>query len=91
MRRSWPFSPRAAKPSSGAAAGWRNPHDKVKTHWAAKARGAGRRTRVDFAEKFEALIETYNAGSRNIEQLYEELLKLSLSLDEGEQRHVGEI
>jgi type I restriction enzyme R subunit len=25
------------------------------------------RTRADFAEKFEALIETYNAGSRSIE------------------------
>jgi type I restriction enzyme R subunit len=35
------------------------------------------RTRADFAEKFEALIESYNAGSRNIEQLLEELLKLS--------------
>ena len=34
------------------------------------------RTRADFAEKFEALIESYNAGSRNIEELFEELLKL---------------
>ena len=34
------------------------------------------RTRADFAEKFEALIETYNAGSRNIEELFEELLAL---------------
>jgi hypothetical protein len=32
------------------------------------------RTRADFAVKFEALIESYNAGSRNIEQLFEELL-----------------
>ena len=32
-------------------------------------------TRADFAEKFEALIESYNAGSRNIEQLFDELLK----------------
>ena len=38
------------------------------------------RTRADFAEKFEALIESYNNGSRNIEQLFEELLKLSNSL-----------
>jgi type I restriction enzyme, R subunit len=38
------------------------------------------RTRADFAEKFEALIESYNAGSRNIEELFEELLKLSNSL-----------
>jgi type I restriction enzyme R subunit len=48
------------------------------------------RTRADFAEKFEELIESYNAGSRSIEELYEELLKLSNSLNEEEQRHVRE-
>jgi len=48
------------------------------------------RTRADFAEKFEALIESYNAGSRNIEQLFQELLKLSKSLDEEELRHIRE-
>jgi type I restriction enzyme R subunit len=48
------------------------------------------RTRTDFAEKFEALIESYNAGSRSIEELYQELLKLSNSLNEEEQRHVRE-
>jgi type I restriction enzyme R subunit len=34
------------------------------------------RTRADFAEKFAALIESYNAGSRSIEELYRELVKL---------------
>ncbi|MCC7151887.1 MAG: type I restriction endonuclease subunit R [Rubrivivax sp.] len=48
------------------------------------------RTRADFAEKFEALIESYNNGSRNIEQLFEELLKLSNSLDAEQARHVRE-
>ena len=48
------------------------------------------RTRADFAEKFEALIESYNAGSRNIEQLFGELLRLSNSLDEEQERHVRE-
>lgn len=48
------------------------------------------RTRTDFAEKFEDLIESYNAGSRNIEQLFEELLKLSNRLDEEQERHVRE-
>lgn len=48
------------------------------------------RTRTDFAEKFEELIESYNAGSRSIEQLFEELLKLSNSLDEEQERHVRE-
>ena len=40
------------------------------------------KTRADFAEKFEELIESYNAGSRNIEELFEELLKLSRNLTE---------
>jgi type I restriction enzyme R subunit len=48
------------------------------------------RTRADFAEKFEALIESYNNGSRNIEDLFEELLRLSNSLDEEQERHVRE-
>jgi type I restriction enzyme R subunit len=48
------------------------------------------RTRADYAEKFEALIESYNNGSRNIEQLFLDLLNLSNSLDEEEQRHVRE-
>jgi len=48
------------------------------------------RTRTDFAEKFEALIESYNAGSRNIQQLFEELLRLSNSLDDEQERHVRE-
>ncbi len=48
------------------------------------------RTRTDSAENLEALINSYNAGSRNIEQLFEELLKLSNSLDEEQERHVRE-
>jgi type I restriction enzyme R subunit len=48
------------------------------------------RMRVDFAEKFEELIDSYNAGSRNIEQLFEDLLTLSNGLDEEQERHVRE-
>ena len=48
------------------------------------------RTRTDFAEKFEALIDSYNAGSRSIDDLFEELLELSNSLDDEQQRHVRE-
>ena len=48
------------------------------------------RTRADFAEKFETLIQSYNAGSRSIEELFQELLKLSNSLNDEEQRHVRE-
>ena len=47
-------------------------------------------TRADFAEKFEALIDSYNAGSRSIEALFDELVKISNSLNEEQQRHVRE-
>ena len=48
------------------------------------------KTRADFAETFEELIESYNAGSRNIEELFEELLKLSRNLNAEQERHVRE-
>lgn len=48
------------------------------------------RTRADFAEKFEALIESYNAGSRSIEELFDELVSLSNSLNDEQERHVRE-
>ena len=48
------------------------------------------RTRSDFLQRFEDLIAEYNSGSRNIEQLFEELLKLSMSLDAEQERHVRE-
>ena len=48
------------------------------------------RTRADFAERFEALIESYNAGSRSIEELFEELVKFSNGLNDEQQRHVRE-
>ncbi|MFJ4067003.1 type I restriction endonuclease subunit R [Pseudomonas sp. NPDC089996] len=48
------------------------------------------RTRADFAEKFEALIESYNAGSRSIEELYQELLDLTKNLNQEQERHVRE-
>jgi type I restriction enzyme R subunit len=48
------------------------------------------KTRADFAQTFEELIESYNNGSRNIEELFEALLKLSRNLSEEQQRHVRE-
>jgi type I restriction enzyme R subunit len=47
-------------------------------------------TRANFAEKFEELIESYNTGSRSIEELFEALLTLSNSLNEEQERHVRE-
>jgi type I restriction enzyme R subunit len=51
---------------------------------------AANETRVDFREKFEALIEAYNAGSMQIEQLFRELLELTRTLTDEEARHVRE-
>jgi len=48
------------------------------------------KTRMDFVEKFTALIESYNAGSRTIEDLFDELLKLSNALNGEQERHVRE-
>ena len=48
------------------------------------------RSRVDFRERFEELIASYNAGSRTIEDLLDELISLSKALNEEEQRHVRE-
>lgn len=45
---------------------------------------------MDFQEKFEELIESYNAGSRNIEDLFEELLNLSRNLTAEQERHIRE-
>jgi type I restriction enzyme R subunit len=47
-------------------------------------------TRADYLEKFEELIESYNAGSRNIEEMFQELLTLSQELSDEQQRHVRE-
>ncbi len=46
--------------------------------------------RVDFLEKFEELIDSYNAGSRNIDELFRELLRFSKDLSDEQKRHVRE-
>ena len=48
------------------------------------------RIRADYLAKFEELIESYNAGSCNIDELFKELLALSRSLNEEQERHVRE-
>lgn len=47
-------------------------------------------SRVDLAEKFQKLIDAYNAGSQNIEALFAELLKFARDLTAEEQRSVAE-
>lgn len=46
--------------------------------------------RADYLEKFQELIEGYNSGSRNIEEIFKELLALSQILTDEQTRHVRE-
>lgn len=48
------------------------------------------RTRADYLAKFEALIEAYNSGSRNIEEIFKDLIALAGVLTEEQERHVRE-
>lgn len=48
------------------------------------------RTRMDYLERFQAMIEAYNAGSLNAEQFFQQLVALAKSLNEEEQRAMGE-
>ncbi len=48
------------------------------------------RTRADYLEKFEALIEAYNSGSRNIEEVFRDLVALTRVLTDEQGRHVRE-
>lgn len=46
--------------------------------------------RMDFLEVYQQMIEEYNAGSRNVEELFEGLLKLAQELGDEEQRAIRE-
>jgi type I restriction enzyme R subunit len=48
------------------------------------------RTRADYLEKFETLIEAYNNGSRNIDEIFSDLLALTRVLTEEQGRNVRE-
>ena len=47
-------------------------------------------TRIDYAAKLQDVIDRYNAGSLNIDSLFEVLKELAQSLSDEEQRHVRE-
>lgn len=51
---------------------------------------AANASRVDLAEKFQRLIDEYNAGSQNIESFFEELKQFAKDLTQEEQRAVAE-
>jgi type I restriction enzyme R subunit len=48
------------------------------------------RTRMDYLERFQAMIDAYNAGSLNAEEFFGQLVAFARSLNEEEQRGVGE-
>ena len=48
------------------------------------------RTRMDYLEQFQAMIDAYNAGSLNAEEFFQQLVTFAQSLNEEEQRAVGE-
>lgn len=48
------------------------------------------RTRMDYLERFQAMIDAYNAGSLNAEEFFQQLVAFARSLNEEEQRGVGE-
>ncbi len=48
------------------------------------------RTRMDYLEKFQEMIDAYNAGSLNAEEFFQQLVDFARSLNEEEQRGVGE-
>ena len=48
------------------------------------------RTRMDYLERFQAMIDAYNAGSLNAEEFFKQLVTFAQSLNEEDQRGVGE-
>ena len=47
-------------------------------------------TRIDYLEKFQAMIDAYNAGSLNAEEFFQQLVAFAQRLTQEEQRGVGE-
>ena len=48
------------------------------------------RNRMNYMEDFQRLIDEYNAGSRNVEEFFEELIEFAQRLNEEEQRAIAE-
>lgn len=51
---------------------------------------ARNRTRMDFLERFQQLIDQYNNGAHNVEAMFAELLSFAGSLNEEARRHMAE-
>jgi type I restriction enzyme R subunit len=48
------------------------------------------RHRIDYMQQFQNMIDEYNAGSRNAEQFFADLIEFSRKLSAEEQRHIAE-
>jgi len=48
------------------------------------------RTRMDYLEHFQQMIDEYNSGAINVEVMFERLVKFTKDLSEEEHRHIGE-
>ena len=66
--------------------------EKLKTTLEGRVKDAAQRnpTRIDFVERFEQLLADYNAGSLNIDEMLQRLIRLSQELSEEERRTVTE-
>lgn len=51
---------------------------------------AKNRTRADYLERFEKMIEEYNSGSKNVDIIYKNLVDLAETLNEEQKRHMQE-
>ena len=51
---------------------------------------AKNRTRVNYLERFEKMIEEYNSGSKNVDIIYKNLVDLAETLNEEQKRHMQE-
>ena len=48
------------------------------------------RTRMDYLERFQQMIDAYNSGSVNVEEFFRQLMEFAQSLNQEERRSVGE-
>lgn len=48
------------------------------------------RSRIDYLERFQRLIDEYNSGAHNVEEIFAALIKFAQDLNEEERRHVRE-
>jgi type I restriction enzyme R subunit len=48
------------------------------------------RQRIDYLQRFEAMIAEYNAGSMNVEEFFQQLLAFAKELSGEEKRHIAE-